>query len=188
MGFAIAEKLADLGAHVELVSGPVHLSAKNNRIHKTDINTAEEMYVACIKIFPVCKGAILSAAVADFRPENVSINKIKKNNLDSDSLTLNLVKNKDILASLGTIKTQNQLLVGFSLETHDAEKYAKEKMIRKNCDFIVLNSLSDPGAGFSVDTNKISILTKNGETIHYGLKNKNEVAEDIVELIISRYF
>jgi phosphopantothenoylcysteine decarboxylase/phosphopantothenate--cysteine ligase len=188
MGFAIAGELARNGATVELVAGPVQLSISHPLVKRTNVNTAEEMYQACIKIFPNCRAAVLSAAVADYRPQNVSTLKIKKGNRDSDGLNLVLVKNKDILSALGTIKTKNQLLVGFSLETHDEMNFAKEKLQRKNCDAIILNSLNDEGAGFSGDTNKVSILNSSGEVVNSPLKTKNEVAIDIVDYIISRYF
>ena len=188
MGFAIANQLAETGANVELVTGPVSLSITHSNIHRTDVNTADEMYEACLKNFPSCRGAILSAAVADFKPAEKSELKIKKTEQDKDILTLNLVKNKDILASLGNMKAENQLLVGFSLETHDEIKFAFEKLKKKNCDLMVMNSLRDEGAGFSGDTNKVSILTSGGETFEYPKKTKNEVAGDIVEFIIRRYF
>ncbi len=188
MGFAIAEQLAEVGANVELVSGPVNLSTSNSLINITRVNTAEEMYHACLSVFPKCSGAILSAAVADYRTVDISPLKIKKTEIDADVLTLNLVKNKDILAALGNIKTKNQLLVGFSLETHNEAQYAIEKLKRKNCDFIIMNSLKNEGAGFGLDTNRISIITSEGETIEYPKKSKNEVAWDIVDFIITRYF
>jgi len=188
MGFALASQLADAGAQVELVAGPVSISISHPRIHRTDVNTADEMFETCIKIFPGCRGAILSAAVADFRPAEKSELKIKKTDQDNDILTLNLVKNKDILASLGNMKTKNQLLVGFSLETHDEIRFAFEKLKKKNCDLMIMNSLRDEGAGFSGDTNKVTILTAGDESFEYPKKNKNEVAADIVEFIIRRYF
>ena len=170
------------------MSGPVSISISHPNIHRTDVNTADEMYEVCLKIFPSCRGAILSAAVADFRPAEKSQLKIKKTEQDNDMLTLNLIKNKDILASLGNMKAKNQLLVGFSLETHDEARYALEKLKKKNCDLMVMNSLRDEGAGFSGDTNKITILTSGGETFEYPKKTKKEVAVDIVEFIITRYF
>jgi len=188
MGFAIAERLADMGAEVILVAGPVHLSIHHPHIKKVDVQTAEEMYQESVKYFPECKGAILAAAVADFKMEHVSDQKIKKTSTDDGTLTLNLIKNKDILSHLGTIKQANQLLIGFSLETQNEMANAREKMLKKNCDIMVLNSLRDPGAGFSGDTNKISILAKNGETVDYPVKPKNEVAADIVEFMTRRYF
>lgn len=188
MGYAIAEQLAKDGAVVELVSGPVNLSLSHSRIHITRVNTAEEMYNACLSVFPACNGAILSAAVADYRTIEVSPIKIKKTDKDDDNLTLNLVKNKDILAALGNIKTKNQLLVGFSLETHNEVQFATDKLKKKNCDLIIMNSLKNEGAGFALDTNRITIITSKGETIDYPKKMKNEVAKDIVDFIITRYF
>jgi phosphopantothenoylcysteine decarboxylase / phosphopantothenate---cysteine ligase len=186
MGFAIAESLARKGAYVELVTGPVHLSISHPNINRTDVNTAEEMYQVCVRLFPSCKGAILSAAVADYRPQNSSLQKIKKES--TDTMHLELVKNKDILATLGTIKARNQLLIGFSLETDNELNNARDKMKRKNCDAIILNSLKDSGAGFSLDTNKITILTQEEETLNFPVKTKREVAMDIVDFIIRRYF
>ncbi len=188
MGFAIAEQLALAGAKVELVAGPVNLNISNPAIHRTNVDTAYEMYKACLSIFPNCDGAVLSAAVADYRTKDVSSLKIKKTDNEGENLSLELVKNKDILAALGNIKTKNQLLVGFSLETHNEFEYAGEKLKKKNLDLIVMNSLKNQGAGFSVDTNMISILTSGGERIDYPKKMKNEVAKDIVDFIITRYF
>jgi phosphopantothenoylcysteine decarboxylase/phosphopantothenate--cysteine ligase len=188
MGFALANQLAEAGAFIELVTGPVEIKISHPLIRRTDVCTASEMYDACMKIFPSCRGAILSAAVADYRPETISDLKIKKSEQDGNALTLKLVKNKDILASLGTIKAKNQLLAGFSLETNNEMQYATGKLKKKNCDLIILNSLKDEGAGFSVETNKITILSSTGETVQYPKKMKNEVAKDIVDYIIRRYF
>jgi phosphopantothenoylcysteine decarboxylase/phosphopantothenate--cysteine ligase len=188
MGFAIAETLAAAGAEVYLVSGPTHLSVNHPLIHRTDINTAQEMYNACIKLFPQCDAAILSAAVADYRVKEVSPVKIKKTAEGNESLILELVKNKDILATLGSMKQKGQILAGFSLETNDAEKFAVEKLRKKNCDMIVMNTLEDKGAGFAYDTNKISILSSDGQQKNFPLKTKKEVAIDIVDFITHKYF
>jgi len=187
MGFALAEALAEQGAEVILVTGPVNLEVSHTNITRTNVNTAEEMYVQCVNIFPKCNGAILAAAVADYRPEEVSSKKIKKTE-SSEPLALRLIKNKDILAELGSIKKIGQVLGGFSLETHDELKFAREKMERKNCDFIVLNSLNDEGAGFKTDTNKVTILSSKSQNINIELKKKKEVAEDIVNFMITNYF
>ena len=188
MGYAIAETLANAGAEVYLISGPTHLSISHPLIHRTNITTAEEMYNICIKLFPECDVAILSAAVADYRVKEVSTVKIKKTLEDNETIKLELVKNKDILATLGTIKQKGQILAGFSLETNDGEKFASEKLARKNCDMIVMNTLEDKGAGFAYDTNKISILSSDGKKLSFPLKSKKEVAEDIVDFIIDKYF
>ncbi len=188
MGFAIAEELALQGADVQLVCGPSTLSTKTKNIHCIYVQTAEQMYNACTERFEKCDGAILSAAVADYRVAETSEKKLKKDTLNGDTFTLSLVKNKDILASLGQLKKANQVLAGFSLETHNELAFAKEKLVRKNCDFIVLNSLNDKGAGFATDTNKIKILDKNGAEQEFSLKSKTEVAKDIVNYMINKYF
>jgi phosphopantothenoylcysteine decarboxylase/phosphopantothenate--cysteine ligase len=149
--------------------------------------TAEEMYNTCMEIFPQCSVAILAAAVADYRVKNTSEKKIKKSDADGDTLILELVKNKDILSSLGKIKKRGQILGGFSLETHEEIKFAKEKLSNKNCDFIVMNSLRDEGAGFGFDTNKINIITQDEELV-FPLKTKQEAAGDIIKFVFERYF
>lgn len=185
MGFALAEVLADNGAEVMLVTGPVVLKTKNPRIQRTDVVSAQEMADACLAIFPSCDAAILSAAVADFRPVSTFKSKIKKG---TDGMAqLFLEHTTDILASLGKIKNKNQTLVGFALETENEIENAKIKLEKKNLDFIVLNSLQDLGAGFGVDTNKISIFTKAGKTINFELKSKADVAADIVNQLVLIY-
>lgn len=182
MGFAIAEALARRGAQVELVCGPNSLKAEHPNIHRTDVESAREMYEAATKIFPECKGAILSAAVADYRPEHTADHKLKKQG--DQGMTLNLVQNPDILATLGSMKREDQMLVGFALETNDEFANAQRKLERKNLDYIVLNSLRDAGAGFGVDTNKVTIISRNGDVHHGQLKSKREVADDVASLII----
>ncbi|MDR1644997.1 MAG: bifunctional phosphopantothenoylcysteine decarboxylase/phosphopantothenate--cysteine ligase CoaBC [Tannerellaceae bacterium] len=178
MGFALAETCARRGADVTLIAGPVSLSAKHPKIKRIDVESAEEMYQAAIKTFPEADAALLCAAVADYRPETSSADKIKRD--DKDRMTLHLTANKDIAASLGALKREGQILAGFALETTDEIRHAQEKRKKKNLDFIVLNSLREPGAGFRTDTNKISILDKQGEITAYPLKSKQAVAEDIV--------
>lgn len=185
MGFALAEILADSGAEVMLVTGPVVLKTKNPRIQRTDVVSAQEMADACLAIFPSCDAAILSAAVADFRPLSTSKSKIKKGTDGKAEIFLEYTT--DILASLGKIKNKNQTLVGFALETENEIENAKIKLEKKNLDFIVLNSLQDFGAGFGVDTNKISIFTKVGKTINFELKSKADVAADIVNQLVLIY-
>ncbi len=176
MGFALAEACAEEGAEVELVAGPVALSVSHPRIHRTDVVSADEMYNASVGIFPGADAAILCAAVADFTPSAVAEDKIKR---EGDGLVMHLKPTQDIAACLGRMKTSRQKLVGFALETADEQHNAQEKLRRKNLDFIVLNSLRDAGAGFAVDTNKVTVITSESmET--YPLKSKTEVARDII--------
>lgn len=178
MGFALAEVCAQQGAEVTLIAGPVSLKTKHPNIKRIDVESAEEMYQAAMTAFPEADAGILCAAVADYRPDIQAAEKIKRET--EGEMTLRLVPNKDIAASLGAIKQQGQILVGFALETNDEAVHAERKLKRKNLDFIVLNSLRDAGAGFRCDTNKISIIDKEGELTTYPLKNKQEVAVDIV--------
>lgn len=178
MGFALAEECAGRGAEVILVAGPVSLKATHPNITQIDVESAEEMYNASVKAFPAMDAAILCAAVADFRPEEQYAEKVKRS---GDILNISLVPNKDIAASLGKMKKANQLLVGFALETNDEENNALKKIVKKNLDFIVLNSLNDAGAGFKYDTNKIAILNRNGQRKDFGLKSKKDVASDIID-------
>lgn len=180
MGYALAENCASRGAEVTLISGPVNLRTSNPNIKRIDVESAEEMYQSAITEFPSTDACILCAAVADFTPEHTASEKIKR---EKDDLILNLKPTKDIAASLGKIKKGNQILVGFALETNNEASNAKGKLERKNLDFIVLNSLNDNGAGFRHDTNKITIIDKNSST-EYPLKNKNEVAADIVDYMV----
>ena len=180
MGYAIAEELAAQGAKVTLVSGPVVIQTHDPGILRIDVESAREMKEACLKVFPQVDGAIMCAAVADYRPKNQADQKIRRK---TEELTIDLVANDDIASLLGALKSAHQLLVGFALETGDAMNHAIDKLERKNLDFIVLNSLQDRGAGFGVDTNKVTIISKDGQVREYGLKPKGEVARDIVELI-----
>ncbi|MCF8254948.1 MAG: bifunctional phosphopantothenoylcysteine decarboxylase/phosphopantothenate--cysteine ligase CoaBC [Bacteroidia bacterium] len=181
MGFAIAEVFASKGAQVILVTGPSNQKAKHGNITRIDVTSAAEMYDATLKHFPKTNIAVMSAAVADYTPEKVSISKIKKS---GDELQLKLKKTRDILKELGKIKTKKQILVGFALETDNEEANAIKKLNEKNLDFIVLNSLKNKGAGFGFDTNQIQVIHKGGEKVNYGLKPKHEVAKDIVDQII----
>lgn len=183
MGLAIAEELAGRGAEVVLVCGPVNLKTCHSAIRRVDVESAAQMYEVTSKEFVNSDVAVLSAAVADFTPKEKADHKIKRG---KDDLLLELLPTKDIAAELGRIKTVSQLLVGFALETNDEEMNALSKMQRKNLDMIVLNSLNDKGAGFSVDTNKVTILDKAGDKTVYELKTKVEVAKDIVDQIASR--
>ena len=183
MGLAIAEELAGRGAEVVLVCGPVNLKTCHPAIRRVDVESAAQMYEVTSKEFVNSDVAVLSAAVADFTPKEKADHKIKRG---KDDLLLELLPTKDIAAELGRIKTASQLLIGFALETNDEEINALSKMQRKNLDMIVLNSLNDKGAGFSVDTNKVTILDKAGNKTVYELKTKVEVAKDIVDQIASR--
>jgi phosphopantothenoylcysteine decarboxylase/phosphopantothenate--cysteine ligase len=180
MGFAVAEELAERGAKVILVAGPTSLTAKHRNIKQINVESAREMYAAATENFGSCDAAILSAAVADYRPENVADHKIKKT-ADTETLDIHLVQNPDILATLGKMKTGRQLLVGFALETDNELENAKSKLVRKNLDMIVLNSLKDKGAGFGHDTNKVTIITADGTVTEGTLKSKAAVAKDIAD-------
>ena len=182
MGFALAKTAADLGAQVYLISGPSHQKIKHSSVHRVDVKSADEMYVEAHKYFKDVDIAILSAAVADYKPSSISDQKIKKKDT---LLTLELTKTKDILASLGKIK-KHQFLVGFALETNNEIANAKGKLQRKNLDAIVLNSLQDKGAGFATDTNKITIIDTNLNEIAFELKTKVAVAKDIMNEIIKQ--
>ncbi len=185
MGLALAEELFSRGAEVFLVLGPGTVDAKIPGIHLEEVETAEEMYRACIEKFSSIDIAIMAAAVADYSPANPSIEKIKKKD---DSLTLELVRTKDILRELGKIKSNGQVLVGFALENRNEMEYAKNKLKEKNADMIVLNSLNDKGAGFGFETNKITIFEKNGPPIPYEQKSKQQVAKDIVDRIVKMVY
>lgn len=180
MGFALAEVCAEQGAEVTLISGPVTLTAKHPAIHRVDVESAAEMYEAATHNFPDADIAILCAAVADFTPKVSADKKIKRK---GDNLTLELQPTRDIAAALGEVKREGQVMVGFALETNDELDNARKKLKEKNLDFIVMNSLQDKGAGFRVDTNKVTIIDRQGLTA-YDTKSKREVAEDIVEFLI----
>ncbi len=182
MGFALAEACAERGAEVFLVSGPVRLKAQHPNIQQINVESADEMYNQVRNIFPETDAAILCAAVADYKPEVYADKKIKRK--DDDKWTIKLIPNKDIAASLGKLKTEKQVLIGFALETHNEESNAKLKLQKKNLDFIVLNSLQEKGAGFQTDTNKISIIDKKGKRTDFPLKSKKEVANDIIDELI----
>lgn len=183
MGFALAEACAKRGAEVELIAGPVSLTANHPRIHRTNVESAQEMYAATISKFADMDAAILCAAVADFTIESPATEKTKRGKEPWD---LHLVPTQDIAAALGERKTEHQRLIGFALETHNEEENARKKLQAKHLDFIVLNSLQDAGAGFGVDTNKIKILSAtNSET--FDLKRKTAVAEDIIDRLCALF-
>jgi phosphopantothenoylcysteine decarboxylase/phosphopantothenate--cysteine ligase len=183
MGYALAEAFQKAGAAVTLVSGPVALQTPKN-VERVNVQTAEEMREACLRHAQNMDIIVMAAAVADYRVANRVEEKIKK----EENLTLNLVKNPDILQELGGAKTNRQILIGFALETNNAESYAKEKISRKNLDFIVLNSLADEGAGFGHNTNKVSLFDKLGSEKNYPLMSKKDVADIIVKQTISYHF
>ena len=183
MGYAIAEELADRGAEVTLVSGPTQLDVNHNGINRINVVSAQEMYKECISCFPMMDAAIMTAAVADYRPSLKANEKIKRT---EDNLSIELEANEDIAASLGTQKSEKQVLVGFALETENAIENAQKKLSKKNLDFVVLNSLKDEGAGFNTDTNKITILDNQNKINEFALKSKAEVAKDVVDELVAK--
>ena len=182
MGIEIARAFADQGAEVTLVLGPSNISVNKNNVNVLPVTSAKEMYDAVMALFPKTDIAVLSAAVADFRPEMVADQKIKKNP-DNDTFTIKLVKTEDILKSVGNVRTDNQTVVGFALETENGLENAKKKLHTKNIDLIVLNEMNESGVGFKTKTNKVSIITKDDNVTTYDLKPKNEVALDILNAI-----
>jgi len=180
MGFALAEVMAHHGAEVELVTGPTYMQMTHPHIHVTRVMSAQQMYEAAAAVFPQADITVLAAAVADYRPAEVAEQKIKKK---EDNFTLTLVKNVDIAATLGQQKQPHQVMVGFALETENEVSNAQAKLEKKNLDMIVLNSLNDKGAGFGHDTNKISVIQKDGSLHRFALQSKTEAAVDIVHLI-----
>jgi len=183
MGIAIADAFAAMGAEVSLVLGPSAHTPKQHSVQVYRVESAEEMLAECLKHYSDCDLAILSAAVADYRPKTVADNKIKKKD---ETLNLELVKTPDVLKRLGELK-QKQILAGFALETQNLEAYASEKLKAKNLDFIVANSAVEAGAGFGVDTNKITIIDKHNILHKFELKSKEEAASDIVNFTL-QYF
>ena len=184
MGFAIAEECANRGAEVTLVCGPVSIKTENPNINRVDVVSAKEMCNKCVNLFADTDIAILSAAVADYAPTTCSESKIKREK--TDSMTIELVKNPDIAATLGRMKSDSQMLVGFALETDNEKENAIRKINNKNLDWIVLNSLKDKEAGFQKDTNKITMLSRIGQEIPFDAKLKTEVAKDIIDTIIGK--
>ncbi|WP_426789964.1 bifunctional phosphopantothenoylcysteine decarboxylase/phosphopantothenate--cysteine ligase CoaBC [Sphingobacterium sp. WOUb80] len=180
MGYAIARQLEILGADVTLVSGPSSLKAPD-RVHTISVTSAAEMLNACETYFENADIVVMSAAVADYTPVEVATQKIKKK---ENEFSIELKKTADILATLGAKKREKQLLIGFALETNNELENAKDKLIRKNLDFIVLNSMQDKGAGFATDTNKVTIIDRSGNTNEFSLKSKEEVAKDICSIIV----
>lgn len=185
MGVALADALAAQGAEVTLVLGPSNEQPHNAGINVKRVESADEMYAACVAVFPQTDLAIMSAAVADYRPATVAEDKIKK---QEETLDIKLTKNKDILAELGKQKQSGQVIVGFALETSNEEANAQNKLERKNADLIVLNSLQDKGAGFAHDTNKVTLIGKDNFKKDLPLMSKTEVAQAIVQEITERYY
>ena len=182
MGIALADAAAGYGANVTLVLGPVYGRPQNNSVEIIKVTTAESMATECLSRFPLCDIAILAAAVADFTPEKVHNKKIKKN---ESELVLRLKTTTDIAELMGRIKKPSQLIAGFALETDNELENARSKLLRKNLDIIVLNSLNEDGAGFGYDTNKITIIDRNNNIDKFELKSKEEAARDILDKIVS---
>ncbi len=182
MGFAIAEEIAERGAHVHIVCGPVSIELKNPSIQRINVKSADEMYHACMEVFPGMDAAILTAAVADFKPAKIHKTKLKR---DGRPVLMELIPNPDILAALGKTKKENQVLAGFALETDNELDNARKKLQNKNLDFIVLNSMQDEGAGFGTETNKITILDNKNQVSGFELKSKKLVAVDIADKLVS---
>jgi phosphopantothenoylcysteine decarboxylase/phosphopantothenate--cysteine ligase len=185
MGVAIAKELYNRGAEVTLIMGPTQLVFSANGISLKKVTTADEMYKVCNEIFADTDIAIMAAAVADYSPVAVAQEKIKK--ID-EGLTVELLKTKDILKSLGEKKRAGQVLIGFALETNNEKENALQKLKRKNADMIVLNSLNDAGAGFGYNTNKVTIFEKGGKEFIFDNKSKTEVAKDIIDTMIQLYY
>lgn len=183
MGFALAEECAARGARVTLVAGPVQMQAHHPAIQRVNVETAAEMLKASLEAFSSADAAILCAAVADFTPDQAASSKIKR---ERGEQTLHLIPTQDIAATLGAAKRLGQRVVGFALETDNEESHAREKLVRKHLDFIVLNSLRDAGAGFRCDTNKVTILSTQ-EVKKYPLKTKSEVAKDIIDTLCQTF-
>ena len=183
MGYALAMECVKYGAEVTFITGPVHLTPSDPKITLINVASAQQMYEAVQTHFPTCDVAIFSAAVADYRPKEQFDHKLKK---DGGSLKIELVENKDIAAEMGRIKTEDQFTVGFALETNDESENAQKKLRNKNFDLIVLNSLNDAGAGFSHNTNKVTIFGKDNIRKCFELKSKNDVASDIVNEIVEK--
>jgi phosphopantothenoylcysteine decarboxylase/phosphopantothenate--cysteine ligase len=184
MGYAIAEAFAAAGAQVTLISGPTYLKTSNQNIHTIAVETAGQMFNAAQDNFGANDLIIFAAAVADYTPRHVAEQKIKKL---GDSMTLDLAKTTDIAGTLGGMKKPGQLIIGFALETENELSHAQDKLARKNFDYIVLNSLNDPGAGFAHDTNKITVIDKDKNVRHFNLKSKDEVAQDILNIVIAKW-
>ncbi|WP_221390828.1 bifunctional phosphopantothenoylcysteine decarboxylase/phosphopantothenate--cysteine ligase CoaBC [Dyadobacter sp. NIV53] len=184
MGYALAKAFAHAGAQVTLISGPTDLEIPDPEIRLIRVETAEEMFVAAQEYFDQNDVVIFSAAVADYTPAHVAQQKIKK---QGQVMTLELKKTTDIAGTLGSQKKSGQLVIGFALETENELEYAMDKLLRKNLDYIIVNSLNDPGAGFAHDTNKISVIDKEKNISYFSLKSKDEVAQDILGIVLKKW-
>lgn len=182
MGFAIAESLADNGAFVYLITGPTHLTTKNPDVRVINVQTAQDMYEACHQYFPDCKGGILAAAVADFRPKAIASEKLKKDR-QAENFYLELERTPDILKSLGTIKNDDQVLTGFSLETKNGEANALSKLKAKNLNIIALNLANQEETGFAKDKNQITLFDNRDNKVELSKKPKSELAKDLVNYL-----
>lgn len=183
MGFALAEAFADRGFDVLLIAGPVHIVTVNPAIKRIDVVSADDMYRAVMQHFAESDVGVFCAAVADFTPTVAADHKIKRK---TDDLVIKLKPTQDIAAAAGRQKRQGQFIVGFALETDDEEANAVDKMQRKNLDMIVLNSLNDQGAGFGYDTNKVTVIERNGQRTDLPLQSKTEIARRIVEAVVEK--
>jgi phosphopantothenoylcysteine decarboxylase/phosphopantothenate--cysteine ligase len=181
MGIALAEELANRGAQVTLVCGPSQVPCSHPLVTRVDVQTADEMLEACLKVYTESQVTVMAAAVADYRPKQKVSHKIKKS---ETPLNIELEPTTDILKTLGDRKGDKQVLVGFALETDNEEENARKKLERKNLDLIILNSLRDPGAGFQHDTNLVTMIDRNNNLAKFELKSKTDVAVDIVEKIV----
>lgn len=184
MGYAIADAFCAAGAQVTLVSGPTHLTPALQGVHKIDVQSAQQMFEATSEHLDQNDLVIFAAAVADYTPTHVSDQKIKKL---GETMSLDLTKTIDIAGMLGRQKKNDQIFIGFALETENELAHAQDKLTRKNFDYIVLNSLNDAGAGFAHDTNKITVIGKDGNVQHFDLKSKREVAHDILNIVLARW-
>jgi len=182
MGYAIADAFLKRGANVILVSGPVAITLQHENLELVKVKTADEMYMACCRYFADADVIVFAAAVADYRPAKVALQKIKK---QEEEFTIKMVKNIDIAFELGKVKTDHQITVGFALETNDEVSNAIGKLVKKNFDMVVLNSMNDAQATFGHDTNKITILKRDLVQKEFTLKKKSEVANDIVNEVFS---
>jgi phosphopantothenoylcysteine decarboxylase/phosphopantothenate--cysteine ligase len=185
MGLALCKEFVRRGAEVHLILGPSSLYVSDEGIKVQKVQSAEQMYKACVDTFVNVDIAVMAAAVADFTPVTISAEKIKKTD---DTLIIELKQTKDILKTLGGLKKNGQILIGFALETNNETENARVKLQKKNADMIVLNSLNDEGAGFSFDTNKITIIHKDGTETPFEKKSKQQVAKDIVDTIIKKVY
>ena len=185
MGFALAKVAAKLGADVTLISGPTSLSMNDDYVKVINVITADQMFSEVKRHYESSEITIMSAAVSDFKPRSSFDKKIKKEN--KNLLSIELVENVDILKYLGENKNNNQILVGFALETDNEVEHAKLKIQKKNLDAIILNSLNDKGAGFGHDTNKVTYINFSGTIQKFKLKLKDEVAKDIFDQILTDF-